>query len=184
MNDSIRSGLPFNPFAWGTLFFTFWLTIITIPGIGILETVIAWIYFGLSCFLWLATFVPPLDKPISAQLTRQHIMPWLFLASVTVWVISCVTSLDRIPECYQLIVLIGAVLWVVAYMCILVWNYSPAWLGTLAGAGVSTALVIRGIIHLLRTGSQIEGWALIAIGAFLLLATLLKSKIGRKFPVV
>lgn len=184
MANPLRPGLPFNPFAWGTLFFTFWLTLITIPNIGLRETIIAWVYFGLSCILWLATFVPLLDRPLSTQTARQHIIPWLFLASVSVWVVGCVTALPMISELYQGIVLTGAILWTVAYMCILVWSYRPAWLGITTGAVMAVFLVVKGILHFPRAASQLEAWMLISIGILLFLATMLRSKIGRSFPLV
>lgn len=184
MAKPVRPGPPFNPFAWGTLFFTFWLTLITIPNIGTPQTVIAWVFFGLSCFLWLATFIPPLDKPIGAPITQQTILPWVFLVSVFVWVVGSVTALPRVPESIQIIVPVGTLLWLVAYMSIFIWGFKHARLGTWMGIVISAFFVLTGITYFFKTPSPIEPWNLIAIGAFLLLMTLLKSKIGRKFPLI
>lgn len=184
MANSVRPGLPFNPFAWGALFFTFWLTLITIPNIGTAQTVIAWIFFSLSCLLWLATFVPPLDKPLGAPITQQAILPLVFLVSVSLWVIGSITALPSVPESVQMIVLVGTLLWLVAYMSIFVWGFKRERLGTWIGIVISVFFVIMGIIYFFKASSPIEPWTLIAIGVFMLLMTLLKSKIGRKFPFI
>jgi len=184
MANPVRPGPSFNPFAWGTLFFTFWLTLITAPNVGTPQTVIAWIFFGLSCFLWLATFIPPLDKPIGAPITQQTILPWVFLASVFVWVMGSLTALPNVPQSFQIIVPVGTLLWLFAYMSIFVWSFKHTRLGTWAGIVVSIFLILVGLRYFFQTAPPTQPWIVIAFGVALLIVTLLKSKIGRNFPLI
>lgn len=184
MDKQLRPGLPFNTFAWGTLFFTLWLTLITIPDIGTPQIFIAWAFFVLSCFLWLATFIPPLDKPIGSPVTQRMILPYVFLASIVVWVIGSVTALPNVPESLRIIVPVGTLIWLVAYISIFIWSFKNSRLGTWSGIGISALIVLIGIIEFFSALSPVGPWTLIAIGLFLLLMTLLKSKIGRRFPLI
>jgi len=167
MANPIRHGLPFNPFAWGTLFFTSWLTLITVPNVGTPQTVIAWIFFVLSCCLLLATFIPPLDKFLGAPITQKNILPWVFLASVFLWLMGPLTALDKVPQTFQIVVLVGTLLWLVAYISIIIWSYKHERRGTWAGIIISVFFVLIGITYFFKTASLIEPWTLIAIGVFL-----------------
>ena len=184
MAISGRTRPSFNPFAWGTLFFTFWLTLMAVPDIGTPQKVMAWAFLGLSCFLWLATFIPPLDKPIGAPISQQTILPLVFLASVFTWIMGSITALPQVPKSLQIIVPVGIVLWMVAYMAIFIWSFRHDRIGTLLGIVTSAFFIVRGVIFLFQAATPIQSWVLIALGVALLIITLLKSKIGRIFPLV
>ena len=184
MATSNRPGLPFNPFSWGTLFFAFWLTLITIPEIGIVLKFIAWIFFGFSCILWLATFIPPFDKYFGAEKTQQSVLPWVFLTSFFVWMISSLTALEKVPESLRIIVPIGMLTWAFANMTIMLWSFKNKRKGTWVGFGVSGLFIVIGVIRFFQTIHPVVPWTLIAIGAGLCLVTIFRSKIGREFPPI
>ena len=184
MTTSNRPRLPFNPFSWGTLFFAFWLTLITIPEVGTGLMVIAWIFFGFSCILWLATFTPPFDKYIGAERTQQSILPWVFLTSFFVWMISSLTALGSAPESLRIIVPIGMLTWSFAYMTIMLWSFKNKRKGVWTGFSASGLFIVVGVIRFFQTVHPIVPWTLIAIGVGLCLITIFRSKIGREFPLI
>lgn len=184
MVESTRNRQSFNPFAWGTLFFTFWLTFVTIPNVGTFQTIIAWIFFGLSCFLWLVTFIPPLDKLIELPIAQKTILPLVFLASVFVWVIGSLTSLPQVPQSLRIIVPIGILMWSFAYMSIFIWSFKHVRLTKWVGIVVPALFILLGIVYFFRPVPLAQPWILIAIGVALLIVNLLKSKIGRNFPLI
>lgn len=184
MADQVRPKPSYNPIAWGTLFFTFWLTLITIPKANMGQIVIAWIFFSLSCLLFLAIFIPPLDKPLSQPIVQQSILPTVFIISIFVWVIGSLTVLPNVPKPYQIIVAAGTLLWMIAYLTITVWSIKQKKTATWLGIGTSVVVIALGITDLFHKVLQAEPWVTIIIGIVLLLITLSKSKIGREFPLV
>lgn len=174
----------FNPFAWGTLAFTLWLTLITIPNIGIPQIVIAWAFFALSSFLWLATFIPPLDRLIGAPIAQQTILPLVLPVSVFLWVTGSVTALPAIGESIRIVVLGGTLAWLVALISMFIWSFKHERHSTWLGSAISVGLVLVGTAYFPRGASPVAGWTLIGFGVFLLTITLLSSKIGRKFPLI
>ena len=182
MTNQARTSPSFNPYAWGTLFFTSWLILTTIPDIGTAQTIIAWVFFGLSCILWLAVFIRPLDKPFGAQITKQTILPLVFLLTPFALIMGSVAILPQVPQSFQIIVPIGTVLWLFIYLTIFVWSFKPKRLGAFIGIGASTFFIITGVIHFFRAAPPTQPWCLIFLGLALLTITLLKSKIGREFP--
>ena len=184
MNISNRRVLPFNPFSWGTLFFTFWLTLITIPEVGLSLKVIAWIFFGFSCILCLATFTPPLDKFLGAGKAQQIILPWIFLISVFVWIIGSLTSLEKVPGSLRIIVPIGMLTWLFAYMVIMLWSIKDKRRGVWTGYRISCIFIVIGLIRFFQTVHPVVPWTLIVIGIGLCFVTIFRFKIGREFPLI
>lgn len=184
MVTSNQPRLPFNLFSWGTLFFAFWLTLIAIPEVGINLRVIAWIFFGISCILWLTTFIPFFDKYLKAEKTQQIILPWVFLISFFVWIVSSLTALEKVPESLRIIVPIGMLTWSFAYMTIMLWSFKDKRKGTLTGFGVSGLFIVIGGIRFFQIVHPVVPCTLIAIGIGLCLITIFRSKIGREFPVI
>lgn len=184
MNTLNRSGLPFNPFSWGTLFFAFWLTLITIPEAGIGLRVIAWIFFGFSCILWMATFTPLFDKYFGAEKTQLSVLPWVFLTSFFVWIISSLTALGKVSESLRIIVPIGILTWSFAYMTIMLWSFKNKRKGNWTGFSASGLFIVVGCFRFFQTVHPVVPWTLIAIGVGLCLITIFRSKIGREFPLI
>ncbi len=182
MANSVRPGPSFNPFSWGSLFFTSWLTLITIPNMGTNQIVIAWIFFGLSCLLWLSTFIPPLDKPIASPIAQRIIIPLVFVASVFVWLMGSLTTLPQVPQSLQIIVLVGTILWSVAYMATIIWSSKV--LGGPVGIVIPVLMIVLGVTYFFREHNPFQPWLVIALGVALLIITLFRNKIGRKFPLI
>ena len=184
MVTSNRPRMSFNPFSWGTLFFTFWLTLITIPEVWSGFRVIAWLFFSFSCVLLLATFIPPFDKYFGAEKTQRIILPWVFLTAFFVWIVSSLTALGKVPESLRIIVPIGMLTWSFAYMTIMLWSFKNKRKGAWTGFCASGLFIAIGIIRFFQAVHPVVPWTLIVIGAGLCLITIFRSKIGREFPLV
>ncbi len=94
------------------------------------------------------------------------------------------TALPQVPQSFQIIVPVGTVLWLVAYISIFVWSFKHTRLGTWVGIGMSAFLILLGIIDFFQKFLLTQPWTIIALGVALLIITLLQSNIGRNFPLI
>ncbi len=170
----------FQPLAWGILFFTFWLSLRTISGIGAVQHRFAWFFLGLAGMLWLSIVIPPLGRFFANPKRTKIIMPLIFFVSLYAYVINWLISIKSIEGVTLEIAVVFGFLWIVAYLLVLI-SYVPMKFGI----GVSSSLIgLAGFYFVKQATAEplLSAIILLSLGIVLLVITIKKPLIYQKFP--
>jgi len=103
------------------LFFSFWLTLITLSvKITIWQTILAWFCFGLSVLLLVAIYVPWLREQYRKPNIKGTVLPIVFDITMASFIIGFVTSLTGTEAVIRNVIVYVGFIWVVTYLLILI----------------------------------------------------------------
>ena len=110
----------FDPLAWGMLFFTIWITTITVGELDTFQGTVSWAFLAVSGTLFLSIFIPPLALIMSTKTAKQIFLPCIFSLMIFGFTIGWIGSLKDISGWEQTIVVIFGFLWLIAYLMVLI----------------------------------------------------------------
>lgn len=156
-NTQQESG-SFNPLAWGILFFTFWLTLKTIPQSSSLQNGLAWASIGVSLILWISIVVRPWREVLAKPRVKRVYLPSVFMISIAAYVVGWVGSFPGVKGTDLSIAVYFGFIWLITCLLILIRVSKRA-------VGIVGALLfpIAGIYHILNS-NPIGGGTLIVLG--------------------
>lgn len=157
-SNTQQESTSFNPLAWGILFFTFWLTLKTIPQLSSLQNGLAWFSVVISFILWISIILPPWRKILQKPSVKRVYLPSIFLISLTAYVMSLVGSLPAMKGIDIDITVYFGFVWLATYLVILI-RTSKQEVGIAGGV----LFAIAGIYHLVNS-NIIGGIVLLVLG--------------------
>lgn len=171
-----------NPLGWGILFFTFWLSIMTIPSLkGQTVTWLAWVSLGLSIIMLISIETHVRDW-LSKPGIRRYILTGVFYITLLSYAITYVGSVGAVDPTIRPWVIVIGFIWVMVFFCILI-SRRPRTLG------IITCLIFVGFGIYYLTTQQTDSGRLTAIyfgviAAVTLVCSLMKPKCLSDIPLI
>jgi len=183
-DENEQKPVPFNPLAWGILFFSLWLLLQMIEELPPVQQCIGWFFLGLSAVLFCSIFIPPLRKLLIRPGLGGFFPPLIFFVSLIGFAIALATSWSNLEGVSRTISVLGGIAWFIAY--ILVLARVAAELGRKgfwAGIVICIALIGNGI-YVAFTSDVLAGIILVVLGIISMVVVIKKPPIWHKFPFV
>ena len=148
----------FNPLGWGILFFTFWLSIMTIPGLReqTMTLFVAWLSLGLSV-LMLISIEPHLRDWLNKPRVKRHILTWVFYVTFLSFAITYISSVGIVDPTIRLWVIIIGFLWFMVFFIILISKLPKT-------VGIITCLIFLGFGVYYLISQQTDNGRITAVG--------------------
>jgi hypothetical protein len=172
-----------NPLGWGILFFMFWVSLITIPGIKeqTLSWYMAWVSFGLS-ILMLISIEQHIRNWLSKPGLIRYVVMLVFYISLMSYSIAYVGSVGAVDATIRPILIIFGFIWLLVYLCILASRSPRPW-----GIVVSLLFIAIGVYNFITKQTEIGRLSLIlcvVIAIITLVCSLKKPKFLSEIPLI
>ena len=119
-NRSDKPATQFNPLSWGILFFSFWILLQPISEPPAFVQGVSWFFLGMSVLLGLSIVLKKLQNFLNRQGPRGFFLPLVFFVSLFAFAVSLSQSWGILKEIPLCISVVGGILWLIAYLLILV----------------------------------------------------------------
>jgi hypothetical protein len=183
-DENEQEPVPFNPLAWGILFFSFWLSLQLFDKLLPLQQGIGWFSLFLSAVLFCSIFIPPLQKLLSKPSLSGFFVSLVFFVLIFAFAITLAQSWPNLADVPHLIYIavIGGVLWFIAYLLVLVRMVSGLKkVGFWTGIAICIILIGIGIYEAI-TSDVLAGVILTALGIGSIAIVIKKPQIWHKVP--
>jgi hypothetical protein len=192
--DDDSQGKPqideFKPLPWGTLFFSFWMTLKIVNSPEPFMRAVSLFFLIISGILLLAVFAQPLMPlfrkfilryaPLElSKIVNGKNIKWLFATLVFFTTLvgfptDVILNWSNLQTTDVYISVIGLVLWLIAYVLVLVGIVSKTRVGQILG-GIISFLILFSAKNAFSSNTT-AGWILVGIGVISLLIVLLRPK--------
>ena len=187
----------FKPLPWGTLFFSFWMTLRIVDSPAPLMNAITWFFLVLSGILLLSVFAQPLfpylqkvmarRSPFFIKFVNRQNVSWFFTLLVFFTTLigfptNIITNWSQLTVIDVSISVVGLVLWMIAYLLVLVGITSQTKGGQIMG-GVISALIIWSAINSFKS-NVLAGWILIGIAVVSIIIAIFRPKVWDFWQIV
>jgi hypothetical protein len=172
-----------NPLGWGILFFMFWVSLVTIPGIKAqtLSWDMAWVSFGLS-ILMLISIEPHIRNWLNKPGVIRYIVMLVFYISLMSYAVAYISSVGAVDATIRPILIIFGFIWLLVYLCILSSRSPRPW-----GIVVSILFIGIGVYNFLAQQTDIGRVSLIScaiVAVITLVCSLMKPKFISEIPLI
>lgn len=148
----------FSPLAWGTLFFTLWFTLRTVPKLTVFQSIFSYLLIVFSAVLWLSIIIPWLRVQLNRDSVTTIFAPLLFTMSFIAYTLGWVTNLLKLKGIDFDVSVYFGFLWLILYLLIII-RISNKTIGIIAGL----FFVGAGIFYLVKS-NEIGGITLLLVG--------------------
>lgn len=179
-DEKNREPTLFNPLAWGILFFSFWISLQTIPKSTPVIQGMSWFFLGISVVLWFSIFLKNLQDLLIKPGLRGFFLPLLFFVSLLALAITLTQSWTLLQGVALYVSIIAGILWFVAYILILV-RFAAGKIGRMVGIVISVVIIGIGI-YTLVTSDIVAGIVLVGLGIASMLIAIFRPPIWHRFP--
>jgi hypothetical protein len=186
-NTSIQEPLSFKPLPWGILFFSFWAFLFTVDTSTLLIRGMAWFSLGLSGILLLSIFITPFiprlrEKRLYQIMTNRNVRLFfvvlVFFITLLGFPLNTIQSWSKLEGIYRNISIVALVLWVVAYLLVLISIAARMErFGQIIGGIISAVILWRGIDAF--CSDKLAGIILLLIGIISIVIVIKKPNFGQ-----
>ena len=153
----------YNPLAWGILFFTMWLTLVTIHGTGKTTTWIPMALLILSILLMLSIFLKILflkifKNDVTTKIFKfisTMIIPLVFEITISGYIIAWIQGVSTLTEPNLTIAIIIGFFWIIIYVIVGVSHIDVGWLRL-----ICCILFLAISIYITVTSDFVKSWPL------------------------
>ncbi len=161
-----------DPFGWGVLFFTFWLTILTLP---IKQTsynvFIAWFSLAISALFFASILWPWLRAFLDKPAVKRIYAPTIFVISAAAYILGWLGSLPALSGGTLAVAIFGGTLWFLLADVILIRSV-PIKFGIVG----PVAFIIAGLYFILFSHQPLSGLVSIGFGVLTLIVMIAHPK--------
>lgn len=157
-SDSKHESSNFQPLAWGILFFSFWLTLKTIPQSSRMINSLSWLSVIVSGIMWLSLILPPWRRLLNKPTVKFVYLPSVFFISITAYIVGWLGSLSSVKGTDFNISFWFGFVWLITYLLILMRASTRK-----VGMGGGVLFIAAGVYYLAKS-NIIGGVTLIILG--------------------
>ncbi|MDD5500740.1 MAG: hypothetical protein PHH57_03525 [Candidatus Omnitrophica bacterium] len=196
-NDVVKNDLnnngeltQFKPLPWGTLFFSFWVTLRVVDSPAPFMEVIAWFFLALSGILLLSVLaqpsfpflqklltrnIPRVSKIINGQNIKNFFIPLVFFTTLIGFPTNIILSWSKLSVTDVSISVVGLVFWMIAYLLVLVGISSRRGRVGQILSGIISAIIVWRALDTFKS-NPLAGWILVGIAVISIVIVILRPK--------